>query len=117
MQATINNCYDHLKLLELYFYTVAKIPSGLSTLFLLNTNIYDCAYVFSGINSLLQRSHNATKSEVQQAKRGNLLKLLHDHKKKAASTFFPGKLPKHHPHKWDLEGRAEPFLQEIAIIN
>ena len=110
VQATINNCHDHLKLLELYFDTVAKIPSGLSTLFPLNSNICDRAYVFSGINCLLQRSHKATKSEVQQAKKGNLLKLLHDHKKKAAPTFFPGKLPKQHPHKLGFRRKGGAIL-------
>ena len=86
MLATTKKCHHRLKLLELCFTTVSKIPPGFSALFPTICNTRGRGNIFSGIKSLLQRSHQATKLQELQAKKGELLKLLHDSQKPAAPS-------------------------------
>ena len=43
-----------------------------------------------------------------QARKGALLKLLHDPQKPAASTVFPGRLPKRHPQNSGFRRKGAP---------
>ena len=95
--ATTNKCHDRLKLLELYFATLSNILPDLSTLVPTICNTRGRGNVFSGKQSLLERSHQANKLEEQQAKKGELLKLLHDPQKPAAPKVF-SRLLKRYPH-------------------
>ena len=72
--ATTNKCHDRLKLWELYFVIVSKIPPGLSTIFTI-CNTRSRGNIFSGRQSVLQRYHQATKLEEQRFKKCKLLKL------------------------------------------
>jgi hypothetical protein len=69
--ATTHDCFDHLKLLELYFTAVPKIPPGLIRFFPTRNNIQGCN-VFSSIKSLLQISHQATDLEKKHAVNGDI---------------------------------------------
>ena len=82
----------------------------MSTLFLTICNTRGLGNVFSGIESLLQRSHQATKLQELQAKKGELFKLLHDPQKPAAPTVFPGRLPKKHPHNLGFIQKGGPIV-------
>ena len=107
MLVTTNKCHDHVKLLELYFATVSIIPLGLSALFPI-CNTRGRGNDFSGIQSLLQSSHQLNKLEEHQAQKGELLKLLHDPQKTAAPTLFPGRFPKIHPHNSAIRRKGVP---------
>ena len=58
----------------------------------------------------MQRSHQATKLEEQQAKKGELLKLSHNPHKPAAPTVFPGRLPKRHLHNLGFRWEGGPIV-------
>ena len=109
--ATTHDCFDHLKLLELYFTAVPKIPPGLIRFFPTRNNIQGCN-VFGSVKSLLQISHQATDLEKKHAVNGNILKLLHDPAKPAAPTFFPGRLPKRHPHRAGFRRKGGPMCNK-----
>ena len=108
---TTHDCFDHLKLLQLYFIAVPKIPPGLIRFFPTRNNIQGCN-VFSSVKSLLQISHQATDLEKKHAKKGDILKLLHDPAKPAAPTFFPGRLPKILPHRAGFRRKGGPMCNE-----
>ena len=87
-----------------------KIPPCLSALFPTICNTRGGGNVFSCKQSLLQRSHQATKLQELQTKKGELLKLLHDSQKPAALTVFPGRLSKRHPHNSGIRRKGAPYL-------
>ena len=113
---TTHDCFDHLKLLELYFTTVPKIPPGLIRFFPTSNNIQGCN-VFSSVKSLLQISHQATDLEKNMLRRViylNSFMILQNQQLQPSSLV--GDL-KHFLTGQASEGRQALCVMKIVITN